>query len=208
MTEKFLSKDLNCFFCCWEHENKMIGKKAKIKKLIRELLIAIGENPDKKDLIGTPERVADMFENIFSGENKNPAKILQVTHDLEHDEMVLIKDVSFYSMCQHHLLPFFGKCHVAYIPKNNKIVGISRLIEMIDMFSKKLQIQEKLTTEIANSIMEHVKPKGVGVIIEARHLCMEMRSTKQPETKIITSAVRGIFRKDIRTREEFLKLVR
>jgi len=182
--------------------------KEKIKELIKRLLEAIGENPERRELKGTPERVAQMYEDIFSGKDKDPEEILQSTHDLEHDEMVLIKDVPFYSMCEHHLLPFFGRCHIAYIPENNKIAGISKLAEIVDAMSKRLQVQEKLTTEIANSIMKYLEPKGVSVVIEARHLCMEMRGTKQPETKIVTSAVRGIFRKDIKTREEFLQLLK
>ena len=182
--------------------------KDKIKKAARELLKAIGENPNREELKKTPERFANMFEEVLSGKNKDAKDILQLSHDLKHDEMILIKDVPFYSMCEHCLLPFFGKCYVAYIPERNKIVGISRLIDVVDAFSRRLQLQERLTTEIANSIMKHLKPKGVGVVIEARHLCMEMTGAKQPETKVVTSAVRGRFRKDIKTREEFLKLIR
>ncbi len=182
--------------------------KEKIRKLIKELIIAIGENPGRQGLKRTPERVAEMYEEIFSGNNKNPAEILKIAHNLEHDEMVLIKDIPFYSMCEHDLLPFFGKCHIAYIPEDNRIVGISRLTETVDAMSKRLQVQERLTTEIANIIMKHMKPKGVAVVMEARHLCMEMRGVKQPGTKIITSAVRGIFRKDMKTREEFLNLIK
>lgn len=181
--------------------------KEKIKKSITGLLEAIGENPNRQELKKTPERIADMFEEILSGKNKDAKYILETTHELEHDEMVLIKDVPFYSVCEHHLLPFFGKCHVGYIPEGNKIVGVSKLVEVIDIMSKKLQVQERLTTEIAAKIMKYLKPKGVGVVIEARHLCMEMTGIKQPETKVVTSAVRGLFRKDIRTREEFLKLI-
>jgi GTP cyclohydrolase I len=161
--------------------------KSKVTTLVRELLIALGENPGREGLTKTPERIACMYEEILSGMGKNPSEILQVTHELEHDEMVIIKDVPFYSMCEHDLLPFFGKCHIAYIPENNRVVGISRLTRIIDLFSKRLQVQERLTTEVANSIMKYVKPKGVAVVIEARHLCMEMRGTKQPETNICSS---------------------
>ena len=180
----------------------------KIKKAIKELLEAIGEDPNRQELKKTPERVACMFEKLLSGKNKVIKDILQATHDLEHDEMVIVKDVPFYSICEHCLLPFFGKCHVAYIPEGNKIVGVSRLIEAVDVLSKRLQMQERLTTEIANNIMKCLKPKGAGVVMEARHLCMEMTGVKQPETKVITSAVRGKFRKDIKTREEFLNLIK
>lgn len=182
--------------------------KSKIQSIIKELLISLGENPDRQELKKTPARVAEMYEKILFGMNKNADAILQTTHDLKHDEMVLIKDVPFYSICEHHLTPFFGRCHVGYIPKNNKIVGIGRIAELIDIMSKRLQVQERLTTEIANIIMKNLKPKGVGVVIEARHLCLEMMGSTIPESKIVTSAVRGLFRNDIKTREEFLKLIK
>lgn len=180
--------------------------KEKIEKAVIELLKAIGENPDRKDLKKTPHRFADLMEELFSGVGKDVKDILQVTHGLKHDEMVLIKDVPFYSMCEHHLMPFFGKCHLAYIPNKNRIVGIGRLADIVNVVSRRLQLQERLTTDIANSIMEYLKPKGVGVVIEARHLCMEMRGSRK--AVIVTSAVRGLFRKDIKTREEFLKLIK
>lgn len=182
--------------------------KSKIELLIKELLIAIGENPNKKELLKTPSRVASIFEKTFAGMGKGADSILQSTHELKHDEMVVIKDVPFYSMCEHHLMPFFGKCHLGYIPKNNRIAGIGRLAELVDAMSKRLQLQERLTTEIANTIMKNLNPKGVGVVIEARHLCLEMMGQSMPESKIITSAVRGLFRNDIKTREEFLKLIK
>jgi len=174
---------------------------------IRDLLIAIGENPHRGELKKTPERVAEFLKSIVDAK-KDIKNVLQITHNIKHDEMVVVKDVPFYSLCEHHLLPFFGKCHLAYIPENNRVVGISRLAEAVDIMSKNFQVQERLTTDIANAIMKHLKPKGVGVVIEGRHLCMEMTGMKQPDTKIITSAVRGIFRTDIKTREEFLKLIR
>ncbi|MBW2989236.1 GTP cyclohydrolase I FolE [Candidatus Woesearchaeota archaeon] len=182
--------------------------KEKAERAIRELLIAIGEDPDSDGLKKTPKRVAELYEEIFSGKKADPGEILQINHRLEHDEMVVVKDIPFYSMCEHDLLPFFGKCHIAYVPDGNRIVGINRLSMIVDAMSKRLQIQEKLTTEIADTIMKHLSPKGVGVVIDARHLCMEMRGVKQPGTKIITSAVRGRFRKDMKTREEFLSLIK
>lgn len=182
--------------------------KEKIKNIVVELLRAIGENPNRAELKNTPERFAKMLEALLSGKDKSVKDIFQITHYLKHDEMVLVKNIPFYSMCEHHLLPFFGKCHVAYIPEGNRIVGISRLAEIVDIISKRLQVQERLTTDIANSIMKHLKPKGVGVVIDARHLCMEMTGIKQPECKVVTSAVRGLFRNDIKTREEFLKLIK
>ena len=179
----------------------------KIKKAVVELLKSIGENPNKPELAKTPERVAEMLENAISGNKKSPKDVLKFTRSLEHDEMVVVKSIPFYSVCEHHLLPFFGKCHVAYIPQGNRIVGISKLAEVAEIMSKRLQVQERLTTEIANAIMRHLRPKGVGVVIEARHLCMEMQGN-HPKAEIVTSAVRGMFRKDIKTREEFLKLIK
>ena len=186
----------------------MFMNKEKIKKAVADFLEAIGEDAGRQGLKKTPERIAGMMEEIFSGKNKDAKDILKATHDIKHNEMVLVKNVPFYSLCEHHLLPFFGKCHVAYIPEGNRVVGISRLAEIIDIMSRRLQVQERLTAEIANSIMKYLKPKGVGVVIEARHLCIEMRGLKQPGTEIVTSAVRGMFRKDIKTRDEFLKLIR
>jgi GTP cyclohydrolase I len=181
--------------------------KERIKKAVSEILKAIDEDPSKPELKKTPERFADMMEDILSGKGKDIAEILKATHELKHDEMVIVRDVPFYSMCEHHLIPFFGKCHVAYIPKKNRIVGVSELVKIVDVLSRKLQLQERLTTEIANSIMKHLEPKGAGVVIEARHLCIEMRGLKVP-AQIVTSAVRGLFRDAIKTREEFLKLIR
>lgn len=182
--------------------------KEKIKKAIRELLEAIGEDPQTLSLEKTPERVAELYGKILSGKKADLKDILTINHSLHHDEMVIIKNIPFYSICEHDLLPFFGKCHIGYVPENSRIVGINRLALVVDALSKKLQLQERLTTEIANTIIDHLKPKGVGVVIEARHLCMEMKGLKQPETRIITSAVRGNFRKDIKTREEFLNLIK
>lgn len=179
----------------------------KIKKAVVDILEAIGEDPSRSGLKDTPDRMARMYEDIFGGEIKDPAEILGRTHELEHDEMVIVKDIHFYSMCEHHLLPFFGVCHIAYIPENKRIVGISKLARIVDLFSRRLQIQERFTTEIADAIMAHVKPKGVAVVVKARHLCMEMRGVSKPGASTITSVVRGAFRSDIRTREEFLKLI-
>ncbi|TFH42786.1 MAG: GTP cyclohydrolase I FolE [Chrysiogenales bacterium] len=179
----------------------------KLIKAVHEMIIAIGEDPARPGLQGTPERVARMFEEILGGEKKEIADILGKTHELEHDEMVVVKDISFYSMCEHHLLPFFGVCHVGYIPDERRIVGLSKIARIVDVFSKRLQVQEHLTAEIADAVMTHVRPKGVAVVVNARHLCMEMRGVSKPGSSTITSVVRGIFRSDIRTREEFLKLI-
>ena len=182
--------------------------KSKVQGIIRELLVSLGENPDRQGIRKTPERVAEMYEKIFSAGKKPLKDIFQVTHDLKHDEMVLVKNIPFYSLCEHHLMPFFGKCHIGYIPKNNKIAGIGRFAELAHIMSSKLQVQERLTTEMANLIMKELKPKGVGVVMQARHLCLEMMSHQHIGTEIMTSAVRGLFRNDIKTREEFLKLIK
>lgn len=179
----------------------------RIKNAVIEILHAIGEDPGRNGLVETPDRVARMYEEIFGGEKENVDEILGKAHELEHDEMVIVKDIHFHTMCEHHMLPFFGVCHIAYIPDNKRIVGISKLARVVDSFSKKLQLQEHFTTEIAEAIMRNVKPKGVAVVVKARHMCMEMRGVRKPGASTITSVVRGIFRSDIRTREEFLKLI-
>ncbi|MDY6934208.1 MAG: GTP cyclohydrolase I FolE [Spirochaetota bacterium] len=181
--------------------------KERIEKAVIEILKAIGEDPDRPGLKRTPERIASMYEEILSGHKSDAERVLKGTHELEHEEMVIIKDIPFYSMCEHHMLPFLGMCNIAYIPDNNRIIGISKLARVVDILSKRLQVQERLTNEIVETIMNSLKPKGVAVVIKARHLCMEMRGIKKSNTYIITSAIRGIFMKDIKTREEFLKLI-
>lgn len=179
----------------------------RIKKAVIEILLAIGEDPKRSGLEDTPDRVARMYEEIFGGDKEDVAVVLGRTHELEHDEMVIVKDIHFYTMCEHHMLPFFGVCHIGYIPDNKRIVGISKLARIVDIYSKRLQVQEHFTTEIADAIMKHVRPKGVAVVVKARHMCMEMRGVRKPGASTITSVVRGIFRSDIRTREEFLRLI-
>jgi len=186
----------------------MSRSKKKIKQAVRLFLEGIGEDPERPDLKGTPQRVADMCDEIFCGLRENAAKELEVIFTKDHDEIILLKDIQFYSLCEHHLLPFFGKAHIAYIPDKNRITGLSKLARVVDVLSKKPQVQEKLTTEIAQIIMEKLKPKGVMVVIEAEHLCMSMRGIKKPGAMTITSAVRGIFRKNEKTRSETLSLIR
>ncbi|OHD64246.1 MAG: GTP cyclohydrolase I FolE [Spirochaetes bacterium RBG_13_51_14] len=181
--------------------------KEKIRKAVFDILCAIGEDPDRPGLKGTPERVARMFEEILGGEKRDISEILGRTHELEHDEMVVVRDINFYTMCEHHLLPFFGVCHIAYVPDDRKIVGISKLARIVDVLSKRLQVQEQFTNQIADALMLHVKPKGVAVVVKARHMCMEMRGVQKPGARTITSVVRGLFRSDMRTRDEFLKLI-
>jgi len=182
--------------------------KKKIEKAVRMILEAIGDDPERKDLIGTPARVADMYEEIFSGLNSDPEKQLEVIFDKEHHEIVLLKGIPLYSVCEHHLIPFIGKAHVAYIPKGNRVTGLSKLARVVDMFAKRPQVQEKLTTEIADILMKKLRPLGVLVVIEAEHLCMSMRGIKKPGIMTVTSAVRGIFKENHKTRAEALSLIR
>ncbi len=182
--------------------------KLRIERAVKEILLAIGEDPEREGLVDTPKRVARMYEEIFSGIGKDPGKELHVVYNEEHDEMVVLKDIPFYSMCEHHLLPFTGRAHVAYIPENNKIVGLSKLARLVDAVSKKPQLQERLTSSIADIIMKSLKPKGALVIVQAEHLCMTMRGIKKPGSKMITSAVRGLFRRSQATRAEALALIR
>ena len=182
--------------------------KLKIEKAVKEILKAVGEDPDRPDIRATPRRVAEMYEEILAGIKVNPEKELDVVFEKEHDEIILLRDIPLYSICEHHLLPFIGKAHVAYIPKDNRVTGLSKLVRVVDVLSKRLQVQEHLTTEIATVIMKKLKPKGVMVIIEAEHLCMSMRGVKKPGVLTITSAVRGLFRANEKTRAEALALIR
>ena len=182
--------------------------KEKIKKAVRMLLEGIGENPDREGLIDTPKRVANMYEEIFAGMVNDPADQVSVFFTEEHDEMVLVKDIPIYSMCEHHLLPFFGNAHIAYIPKNGKITGLSKLARVVDMTAKKPQLQERLTSTVANILMDKLDAQGVMVVIEAEHMCMSMRGIKKSGSKTITSAIRGIFKTNLATREEAMTLIR
>ena len=182
--------------------------KTKIKKAVKLFLEAIGENENRQGLIRTPQRVAEMCDELFAGMVKKADKELEVIFTKEHDEIILIRDIPFYSLCEHHLLPFFGKAHLAYIPSGKRITGLSKLARTVDLISKKLQIQENLTTEIADLVMKKLKPKGVMVVIEAEHLCMSMRGVKKPGSQTITSAVRGVFRANEKTRAETVALIK
>jgi len=182
--------------------------KKRIEKAVREILSAIGEDTNRRDIRETPKRVAEMYEEILGGRRSDPAKELEVVFEKDHDEIILLKNIPLYSICEHHLLPFIGKAHVAYIPANNRVTGLSKLARVVDAFSKRLQVQERLTTDIAEVIMRKLKPKGVLVIIEAEHLCMSMRGVKKPGVLTITSAVRGVFRQNEKTRAEAMALIR
>jgi GTP cyclohydrolase I len=175
-------------------------------ELVARQLSLIGENPDREGLLKTPERVATAMEWLTQGYRLSPADVVgDALFEESHQSMVLVRDIEMYSMCEHHMLPFFGKCHVAYIP-NGKIVGLSKLPRIVEVFARRLQVQERLTEEIAQAIDDVLKPAGVGVVIEAVHLCMMMRGVEKQNSKTLTSALRGSFRDDARTRDEFLRL--
>jgi GTP cyclohydrolase I len=184
----------------------MINQK-KIEKAIKEILSAIGEDVNREGLKDTPKRVAAMYIDLFSGLHKDPAKELTLFKQGEHEEMVMVKDIPFYSICEHHLVPFVGKAHVVYIPTKGKITGLSKLIRVVEAFAKRPQVQERLTGDIADCLMNKLKPRGVLVVIEAEHLCMSMRGVKKPGTLAVTSAVRGVFQKDAKARSEALSLI-
>lgn len=179
--------------------------KEKIKKAVRLFLEGIGDDPARKGLRDTPERVARMCEELFRGLGVNAEDQITVLEE-RHDEIILVKDVSFYSLCEHHLLPFKGLCHIAYLP-DKKITGLSKVIRLVELCASKLQVQERLTTEIANALMQKLHPKGVMVVVEAEHLCMTMRGVRKPGSKMVTSVVRGIFRSNEKTRLEALNLI-
>lgn len=182
--------------------------KQRIENAVREILWAIGENPDREGLAETPKRVANMYAEIFAGLEDNPARHLKVFNESDNDEMVVVRDIPMYSMCEHHLLPFVGKAHIAYIPSNGKVIGLSKLARIVDSFSKKPQLQERLTSQIADFLEENLSPKGIAVVVEAEHLCMTMRGARAAGAKTQTSALRGSMRKDARTRAEAMMLLR
>jgi len=185
-----------------------IMDKKKIEKAVREILEAIGEDPKRKDLLGTPCRVADMYEEIFSGLKEDPQKELEVILDQKHNEIILLKGIPLQSICEHHLLPFIGKAHIAYIPKNGRVTGLSKLARLVDILSRRPQVQERLTTQTADIIMKKLKPLGCMVVIEAEHLCMSFRGVKKPGVLTVTSAIRGIFKENEKTRAEALALIK
>lgn len=182
--------------------------KKKIEKAIRDILEAIGEDPKRKDLLDTPSRVAQMYEEVFSGIKSDPARELEVVLDQKHEEIILLKGIPLYSCCEHHLLPFIGKANVAYIPRQGRVTGLSKIARVVDILARRPQVQERLTTQIAEIIMSKLRPLGVMVVIEAEHLCMSMRGVQKPGTLTVTSAVRGIFKENVKTRSEALALMR
>lgn len=181
---------------------------AEIRKAITSVIKAIGEDPKREGLVETPRRVAEMYAELFSGLNVDPKKELTVGFEEGHREMVILKDIPFYSMCEHHLLPFYGFAHIGYIPNTTgRIVGASKLARVVEIIARRPQLQERMTTQIADAVEEGINPEGVAVVIQAEHLCLTMRGIKKPGSAIVTSAVRGIFRAKSKTRAEFLSLI-
>lgn len=178
-----------------------------VEKYVKGMIAEFGENPDREGLIKTPHRVAKAFEFFTSGYKKNVKEVLNgAIFNEKYDEMVIVKDIDFYSMCEHHLLPFYGKVHIAYIP-DGKIVGLSKIPRIVDVFAQRLQVQERMTQQIADTIEKYLSPRGVGVVAEAYHMCMMMRGVQKQNSTTITSAMHGIFKSDARTRNEFMDLI-
>ena len=178
----------------------------RVQRAVREILIAVGEDPDREGLLETPARVARMYAEVFSGLHTDPAVHLKKTFTQKHDEMVLVKDIHFASCCEHHLVPFLGKAHIAYLPAG-KVIGLSKLARVVDGIAKRPQVQERMTEQIADLIMTELQPRGVGVVLEATHMCMTIRGVKQPNTSTVTSAMRGLFKTNPMTRGELMALV-
>ena len=182
--------------------------RGRVEAAVREILVAIGEDPERDGLRRTPARVADMFSEIFSGLHEDPEHHLKVRFDADHDEMVMVRDIPLYSLCEHHLVPFMGRAHVAYIPGDDGcITGLSKLARLVDSYARRPQVQERLTTQVADSLDRVLQPKGVFVVIEAEHLCMSMRGVRKPGSLTVTSAVRGLFKTSAATRAEAMSLI-
>ena len=178
-----------------------------MKELIKDLLVKIGEDPGREGLLKTPERVEEAWKFLTRGYQQDVGEVINgALFEADSHHMIIVKDIEIYSMCEHHLLPFFGRCHIGYIP-SGKVIGVSKLARLADMFARRLQLQERLTNQIAEALMEHLRPEGVGVVIEAQHLCMMMRGVEKQNSFMITSAVMGSFREELATRTEFLKLL-
>jgi GTP cyclohydrolase I len=178
----------------------------RIAAAVREILLAVGEDPEREGLAETPDRVARMYEEMFAGLRKDPALVLKKTFTEKYDEMVLVKNISFESMCEHHLLPFFGKAHIAYLP-NGRIVGLSKLARIVEILSRRPQVQERMTEEIADLVMQELHARGVGVVLDATHTCMAVRGVRKADSVCVTSAMRGVFQSNSSTRSEFMALI-
>lgn len=181
---------------------------AKIREAVTMILEAIGEDPSREGLIDTPKRVAKMYEEVFSGIRQDPKEYFKTVFHEEHDELVIVKDIHFQSMCEHHLLPFYGKAHVAYIPKNGAIAGLSKLARAVESVSRRPQLQERITATVADTLVEMLDPVGVYVMVEAEHMCMTMRGIRKPGSKTVTSVARGIFHDDAAKRSEIISLIK
>jgi GTP cyclohydrolase I len=180
----------------------------RIERAVREILIAVGEDPDRDGLVNTPGRVARMYAEQFAGLRQRPEDVLTTVFDAGHDEIVLVRDIEIYSMCEHHLVPFFGKAHIGYIPsEKGEITGLSKLARLADVYAHRPQVQERMTSQIADALMSILAPRGVIVVLECEHLCMAMRGVRKPGATTVTSAVRGIFREEARTRAEAMSLL-
>ncbi|HEY8323840.1 MAG: GTP cyclohydrolase I FolE [Ktedonobacterales bacterium] len=178
----------------------------RIRAAVREIIIGVGEDPDREGLRDTPRRVADMYAEVFAGLREDPAEVLRVGFEEGHQEMVIVKDIPFYSMCEHHFLPFHGVAHVGYIP-NGRVVGLSKLARAVEILARRPQLQERLSSQLADVIMETMAPQGVAVVIAAEHLCMTMRGIRKPGSLTVTSAMRGVFQRGSATRAEFMSLI-
>lgn len=191
-------------------ENKLTEERqARIQAAVREILLAVGEDPDREGLLETPARVARMYDEILAGMREEPREHLQKQFSADkHGELVLVKDIPIYSLCEHHMLPFYGRAHIAYIPKDGRITGLSKLARMADGYARRLQVQERLTTQMADAVMDVLRPRGVLVVIEAEHMCMTMRGVQKPGSLTVTSAVRGYFETDVKARAEAMSLIR
>ncbi|MFO1537914.1 MAG: GTP cyclohydrolase I FolE [Actinomycetota bacterium] len=182
--------------------------KPRIERAVREILAAIGEDPDRDGLLRTPARIAEMYEEIFAGLHDDPARHLAVTFEADHDEMVMVRDIPFTSLCEHHFVPFTGRAHVAYIPgRDGRITGLSKLARLVEGFARRPQVQERITTQVADALESELDPRGVFVVVEAEHLCMSMRGVKKPGSLTVTSAVRGLFKTNPATRAEAMSLI-
>ena len=180
--------------------------KDKIKRAVRDILEAIGEDPDREGLLDTPDRVARMYEEIFSGLGKDAEEILSKTFEVENNDLVIEKDITYFSMCEHHIIPFYGKAHIAYIPRG-RVAGLSKLARTVELYAKKPQLQERLSSEVADAIMKYLDAEGVMVVVEGEHMCMTMRGVKKPGTKTVTTSYRGIFKEDATLRKEVMMLL-
>jgi GTP cyclohydrolase I len=209
--EPWVGLDRNTYRKRWQvitKEEAAVVDSSKIKTAVESIIEAIGDDPEREGLQGTPQRIAEMYAEIFSGLNMEASAELTVDFEVGHREMVILRDIPFYSMCEHHLLPFYGVVHIGYIPnKEGRVVGVSKLARVVEIFAKRPQLQERMTSQIADAIVEALQPDGVAVVVQAEHLCMTMRGIKKPGSNVLTSATRGLFRTRAATRAEFLSLV-